>query len=213
MSRRGHARSTGAWRSGSSRTEAARLAGRASRVLMRAGLAATLGVLAGLLAWVAGRGLFGPPAAAILLGLAAAGLVTTLVFRRPPLHLDEQAATRPLRILGAATALLALVQIARLAVFTIDPSRVGYSNVPNSEWEVRHSCLTAYAVAARVVGHAPNIYEDSLYSLPSDDPTAPRVARMLGPFRVDVYEYPPPFLLLPRALSWSSGEGLPPEPD
>lgn len=180
---------------------------------MRSGIAATLGLLAGVLAGVAGRGLFGAPAAAILLGLASAAVVGALVFRRPPVLLDDEAATRPLRLLGAATAVLAVVQVARLAVFTVDPARIGYSAVPNSEWEVRHSCLSAYAVAGRVAGHAPNIYEDALYSLPSDDPTAPRVARLLGPFRVDVYEYPPPFLLLPRALSWSTGEGLPSEPE
>ena len=180
---------------------------------MRAGIAAALGIVAGLLGWVAGRGLTGSPAGAILLGLATAVAVGTLCLRRPPLVLDEKAATGPLLTLGAAAAVLALVQIARLAVFTNDPSRIGYSVVPSSDWEVRHSCLTAYAVAARAAGAAPNVYEDTLYSLPSADPTAPRTARLLGPFKVDVYEYPPPFLLLPRALSWSSGEGLPTMPE
>ena len=180
---------------------------------MRRGIAASLGLLSGLLAWVLGRGLTGSQAAAIILALAAAALVGTLLHRRPPIVLDEAAATRTLRILGGAAAVLALVQVGRLAVFTVDPSRIAFSSVPNSRWELKHSCLTAYAVAARVVRHVPNIYEDALYSMPSDDATAPRVPRTLGPFNVDVYEYPPPFLLLPRLLSWSSGEGLPPLPD
>jgi len=36
--------------------------------------------------------------------------------------------------------------------------------------------------------------------MPNDDATKPRNARMLGPFKIDVFEYPPPYLLLPRAL-------------
>jgi hypothetical protein len=65
---------------------------------------------------------------------------------------------------------------------------------------VRHSCLTAYFVAAEAVGAGRRPYEATLYSMPDDDPARPRTGRTLGPFVVDVYEYPPPFLLLPRAL-------------
>src|SRR5689334_1283385 len=45
-----------------------------------------------------------------------------------------------------------------------------------------------------------DFYSDSLYTARDDDPSKPRKPLMLGPFRIDVYEYPPPFLLLPRAL-------------
>ena len=62
------------------------------------------------------------------------------------------------------------------------------------------SCVSAYYVAAKSAGEGANVYDDSLYTAPDDDPRAPRKARMLGPFRVDVFEYPPPFLSVPRAL-------------
>jgi alpha-1,2-mannosyltransferase len=73
--------------------------------------------------------------------------------------------------------------------------------VPSSDWEVRHSCLSAYYVAAQAVDRGANVYDSGLYSLPADKPGDKRKPRLLGPFRVDVYEYPPPFLLLPRALA------------
>jgi alpha-1,2-mannosyltransferase len=98
-------------------------------------------------------------------------------------------------------AVASVVLLARLSVFIVDPSQVSYSTVPSSNWEVRHSCLTAYFVAADVVRHTPNIYDPSLYAAPGDDPNRPRTPRRMDGFNVDAYEYPPPFLLLPRVLS------------
>ncbi|HEV8202098.1 MAG TPA: glycosyltransferase 87 family protein [Candidatus Polarisedimenticolia bacterium] len=179
---------------------------------MRRGVAASLGLAAGIASFAAARA-FAPAAAAWVAAVVVAALAAVLCDRRPPIALDPAAAPGALRLAGGVAAALALVALSRLAVFAVDPSRTGFSAVPNSDWEVRHSCLTAYAVAARVAGTGANVYDDALYSLPDDDPAAPRRPRMLGPFKVDVYEYPPPFLLLPRALSWSSGGDLPPEPE
>ncbi len=60
--------------------------------------------------------------------------------------------------------------------------------------------MSAYYVAARAVVQSPDVYDNALYSFPQTDTTGPRRARMLGPFRVDPYEYPPTFLPLPRLL-------------
>jgi alpha-1,2-mannosyltransferase len=46
----------------------------------------------------------------------------------------------------------------------------------------------------------PDVYAEELYSLPSAGPGAIRKPKPIGSFNVDVYEYPIPFLLLPRAL-------------
>src|SRR5204863_45262 len=106
-------------------------------------------------------------------------------------------------------------QLARLAVFTVAPAQVGYSTVPTSEWEVRHSCLSAYFVAGQPAKSVPNIYDDALYSLPDDDPTATRKPRMPGPFRTDYYDrLPPPrsgsVCSLPRPPPRTAGgRGLP----
>lgn len=62
--------------------------------------------------------------------------------------------------------------------------------------------MTAYFVAAQSVTTVPNIYDEyKLYSLPTQDPDAPRKPHTIGPFNIDAYEYPPPFLLLPRTLA------------
>src|SRR5205085_11716895 len=123
-----------------------------------------------------------------------------IIRTRSIVTLDPSAASRGLAIVAVLAAIVALVQLTRLTVFMVDPERPGYSALPSSNWEVRHSCLSAYFVAARAADQVSNVYADSLYTARDDDPTQLRKARMLGPFQIDVYEYPPPFLLLPRAL-------------
>jgi hypothetical protein len=69
---------------------------------------------------------------------------------------------------------------------------------------ISHSCVSSYFVAGQAVATEPNIYDEfKLYSFPQQDPTAPRKPRPIGSgyFGIDPYEYPPPFLLLPRALA------------
>ena len=36
--------------------------------------------------------------------------------------------------------------------------------MPASNWEVRHSCVSAYYVAAKGAGTGANVYDDSLYT-------------------------------------------------
>lgn len=116
------------------------------------------------------------------------------------LALDEAAAPRALRVVAAIALLVALVQLVRLTVFMADPSRTGFSQFPGSAWELKHSCLTAYHIAGAAAGEGRNVFDPALYNAPDDDPTRQRRAPMLGQFAIDVYEYPPPFLLLARAL-------------
>jgi alpha-1,2-mannosyltransferase len=59
----------------------------------------------------------------------------------------------------------------------------------------------AYWVADAAISRTPDIYAESLSSVPQRDPTAPRVPRTMGPLNIDTYEYPPTFLLLPRVLA------------
>jgi hypothetical protein len=47
-----------------------------------------------------------------------------------------------------------------------------------------------------------------LYSFPDEGPTTPRNPRPIGSFNIDAYEYPPPFLLLPRTLAILTPEFL-----
>jgi len=160
----------------------------------------SLGIATGLFVFTAAASLTDSAPVALLIASCAATAVIVLVLRRPIVALDEAACSPPLRIVAGVATPLALVLLARLAVFMVDPSQVGYSSIPNSTWEAQHSCLSAYYVSAVAASSTPNIYDDSLFTMPDDDPNQPRKARSLGPFKIDVFEYPPPFLLLPRAL-------------
>jgi alpha-1,2-mannosyltransferase len=138
---------------------------------------------------------------ALLSAVVIAASVGLWQWSRPTVPLDVSGCSRAFLGVSLVAAVLALILVSRLTVFMIDPARTGYSTVPSSDFEVRHSCLTAYFVAADVVRRTPNVYDTTLYAAPDDDPTKPRKPQMMGIFRVDQYEYPPPFLLAPRAVS------------
>jgi hypothetical protein len=167
---------------------------------MRALVATSLGIVTGVFAFVAGMGLTGSLwGAAVLasIGVAAAGMV---IEKHLLGILDETACSRGLKVVSGLATLGALVQLGRLAVFVVDPSQAACSFSPASTWEIQHSCLTAYFVSAQAAPLVPDLYDDSLFTMPDDDSKQIRKARMLGPFKIDVFEYPPPYLLLPRAL-------------
>lgn len=161
-------------------------------------VAVALGCAFGLFAFSFAAGVVVWPAA-LAVGALAGAASGRILWRRPAVTLDAAACSRGLKALSAVACVVALVQLGRLSVYMISAAQPGWSAVPSSDWEVRHSCLTAYHIAAQAGGSG-NIYDNSLYSAPDDNPARPRKPLMLGPFRVDVYEYPPPFLTLPRAL-------------
>jgi hypothetical protein len=169
--------------------------------LLRTLVASALGIASGIFGLTAGKGLTGSWLAAALIAAIVAGVVALFVHRRASLELDTTAISRRFKIISALATLVALIQLVRLAVFTVNPSQVEYSVVPASKWEVEHSCLTAYFVAAEAASSHVNIYDNALYSKPDDNLNAPRKALMLGPFKIDVYEYPPQFLILPWAFA------------
>jgi hypothetical protein len=105
------------------------------------------------------------------------------------------------RVAFTIGALAAAVQLAWLVPFIVDPTRDTWTAHPWRPMQSRHSCVSSYWVAGVEVHRIASIYDEGLYSQPQSDPKATRVARLLGPFNIDQYEYPPTFLLLPRALT------------
>jgi alpha-1,2-mannosyltransferase len=159
--------------------------------------------LTAIFAFAATLGLSTSMTSAIAIGILTAGVAGWLIRKFPIIRIQETAYSRSLQIVSLIGIILALVLLVRLTGFMIDPAKTKLSSVPWSVWEIKHNCLTAYFVAARSVKNVPDIYSNSLYSMPDDDPTKLRKPKLLGPFRVDVYEYPPPFLLLARAASFT----------
>ena len=144
---------------------------------------------------------FGRWTCVLLSGMVAA-CVAWVIWRRPILPTDETASSPALRVVFVLAAALSLIQLTRLCIFVVNPAEVRYAIGPIAGLGLppRHLCMTAYFVAAQSVHSTPDIYQYTLYALPKQTPNALRTPRTIGQFDVDAYEYPPPFLLLPRAL-------------
>lgn len=170
---------------------------------LRALVALALACAGAIFAFAGVMGLTGSSLLSAPIAAGIAGFVGFACWRRPIVPLDEGACPRALKVLSGVATLAALFQLARLAVFIVDPSQVGCAvglsrglGLPPA-----HSCLSAYFVAAQLVDTTPNVYDEALYSLPREKEVGPRNPRRIGTFNIDVYEYPPPFLLLPRATA------------
>ena len=166
----------------------------------RLAIALALGIATAIFVCPAAWSLTHSGTSAIPIAVLAAALATFGALRSPQLRAVPATPPKALAITATLVTLAALVVFARLAVFMVAPSQVGYSSMPMSKFEVAHSCVTAYYVAGRAASGSHDIYADSLYTARDDDPTKIRKPLMMGPFRIDVFEYPPPFLLLPRLL-------------
>src|SRR5262245_1245408 len=134
---------------------------------MRTFVGVSLAVAAAIFGFVAGAAWSW--AAAVLVALVAAALAALGFFRSPGFALDPSACPRGLRVVSALATVLALAALARVSVFMIDPSRVACSQIPASTWEIQHSCLTAYFIAAEASTRTPAVYDNALYSAPGDD--------------------------------------------
>lgn len=107
---------------------------------------------------------------------------------------------RKLAALWGAGSLLALILLGRMAVFLGDPSYAGCSIAPKDPFLLHHSCLSAYIHGAILsTDPAANVYDMVFVSSGPPGPLPPTAAHF-APFHLDAYGYPPPFLLLPRAL-------------
>ena len=135
---------------------------------------------------------------------AGQGPVAAMARRLPP-RLDGGFRRRPVAAgLAGLLTLVAVVQIARLSCFMADPALRWGSAYPPVEFGVRHMCLSAYVYAADLSRRGvSNVYAEEHYPAYSSErpggarPVFSSVANLTSYVR-DAFEYPPPFLLLPR---------------
>jgi hypothetical protein len=140
--------------------------------------------------------------AGIVALMLAAG-AAWLVWRWVPTSVSGARRRRPVvAALWVLSALLALLQVGRLAAFMDEPDRIWGSVVPDP-FVADHACLSAYIVAADLSRRAtPNLYDERFYPAFAGDRArllAPGDIRNLKKWMEDPYEYPPPFLVFPRA--------------
>jgi hypothetical protein len=136
--------------------------------------------------------------AAIAAMLAAAATLNWI--RRQPIEEAAGRAPRAIRLAFLTGTLLVFVQLTWLVPFIIDPTRSSWGPGVTAPLPSTHSCVSAYWVADVSVSRVPNLYDESLSSIPQRDPSARRVPKTMGPFNIDAFEYPPTFLVLPRLL-------------
>ena len=161
----------------------------------------TLAAVAGLIAFTAAAGVLDALVGALIVGLAALVAVLLALPRSESVNAALIHVPGRARVVFAITAVLLLAQLAWTSAFIVQPNIAAWMGSPWLPIRSSHSCLSAYWIAGDVVRRAPDIWDDALYNLPEPDPTKPRRPRPLGPVQVDNYEYPPPFLVLPRALA------------
>jgi hypothetical protein len=160
---------------------------------------ATIAALTGLVAFTATAGVVDSMPVATIVGLAAAAAAAWWSATRAALAAHLSAVPSTYRLAFAAGALAVLVQLGFLTAFIIDPSAQRWTSGLARPWQSGHSCVSAYWVAAEKATAVPDIYVDTVYR-----PVTLGDARRqpnLGPFIVDVFEYPPTFLPLPRLLA------------
>jgi hypothetical protein len=167
---------------------------RSGLALERIVVAAVVSATVAILLVCALRGFGAAPFLAIAVSAAVGLAMTAWLATRLPVALDG--AWKRSRVASALWLLLGIVTVAgtgRLATFMVDESQASASFIPWDPFFVAHSCLTSYYQGARNQREGvSNVYERTLYESVAGEP------HMLGPFTVDPYQYPPPFLLLPR---------------
>lgn len=159
---------------------------------------ATIAGLAGVVALTAVAGIVDSmPAATVAALIAAAVAWWRASHSALAPHLPRVPRTYQLAFTAGAVAVL--VQLAFLTAFIIDPYVQRWPAHLARPWQSGHNCVTAYWVAAAKATTVPDLYVEAVYR-PVVRPDVPRQPN-LGPFFVDVFEYPPTFLPLPRLLA------------
>jgi hypothetical protein len=144
-------------------------------------------------------------AALIPLGRRKRGPLPAIA-RRVPAYMDGGFRRRPaVACLVGALVIVGLLQTARQSWFMADPTLRWASAYPPQEFGFRHMCMPSYVYAGELARRGvPNVYAaehypvfDFLYQ--GQIPARSSTVKNLTPYLRDAYEYPPPFLLLPRA--------------
>ena len=182
---------------------------KSSRKPWLAGLVGSgVGVILGILLGGDLPGRLAATATLVGVGVVIGALVTWLSNRLPD-SLDGLAARyRVTTLLYVLMAALCIVQTARVSTFIGDPARSECQAIPGDPFLARHSCLTAYVHAASLAhARAENVYDASHWPDLSSGPDAayPNLQRRYGPFDLDAFAYPPPFLLLPSTMHLLDG--------
>jgi len=166
--------------------------------------------------YVAARAIGLPPVVAWLTTAVISIASVPLGLRVLPRRLGEpRRANVVLLAVWFGLGLYAAVHVAWMSPFMLDVERARHASNPirrsidedKSEpgFFLRHNCYTSYAVAGLLATQgAENVYDPSQYRNAAEET---EIHRRIGEaLTVDSYQYPPPFLLLPRLLRSITGD-------
>jgi hypothetical protein len=164
------------------------------RVLLSSGLAALAAPPSAV-----GMAALGVPLPIAGTGIAlAAAAVVAMGWRRLPGAFAAPVQGRSwLLVAWLALVLVAGFHTARLSTFMHDAARADLSVLPDRPFFCSHTCLSAYTEASRLAPSAQNVYDPKAY-----------MDRKLGRLDVDLFQYPPAFLLLGGMLRAGSEDFL-----
>jgi len=137
------------------------------------------------------------PALALIPAAASMAAGGAWLAARLPASLDERAARRPkLAAVWVLLALVAVVQVGRLATYMTDPESDWFLSTRHPFY-AKHECFSAYIYGAELDRRGePNIYDAAHY--PGLNPGAEPHTAMQGMAPDDPFQYAPQFLLWPR---------------
>ena len=133
----------------------------------------------------------------------------------PPRLRKGSSSQRILFVLWIALSALAAYRVVSLSVFMYDVERTEYAMDPPiresddpdmmKPFFVEHNCFTCYLIAAELAKqNVENIYDPARYR-DAEEKTV--IHETIGDaLTIDLYQYPPPFLLLPRLLLATGGD-------
>jgi hypothetical protein len=166
--------------------------------------------------YLAARAIGLPPAVGWVTAAVVCAAAVPLGLRVLPRRLGEpRRAHVVLLVVWFGLGLYAAVHVAWMSPFMLDVERSRHAFNPTPRpidedesdpaFYLRHNCYTSYAVAGLLAAQgAENVYDPSQYRDPVEETEIHRrIGEMLT---IDRYQYPPPFLLLPRLLRWITGD-------
>lgn len=123
---------------------------------------------------------------------------------------DDRASRRFLLVLWVALSLFVSFRLTAMSIFMLDAQKVQYAvnSTIHTLWTVSnpetrkptHNCFTAGAIAAHLAAqNVENVYQRNHYFVAPEEGSAFR--KTIGDtFKIDPYQYPPTFLILPRLI-------------
>jgi alpha-1,2-mannosyltransferase len=144
----------------------------------------------------------GSPLFAVVVGVVGGLAALIALAERLPDAVAGFARARP--ILATAwliVGLAAVTQIVRLSVFAYDAQRTGWSPLPTNSFLPTHFCFSGYWEGERFARAGDvNIFDPRPYVSPGCEDLMTCPERAIGNLKVDLYQYPPTFLVIPAAI-------------